>query len=460
MLVGLAVGDALGAPVQFWMSSNAIRYNIEKYKVLHDNHVLPKGVWTDDTSMALCISDSLLECNGYDSYNLMEKFYDWENLGYRCYFNIGYDVGMQTNHAICNYAKSPVVFKGMPREWNAGNGGIMRLAPTIIAAHKAQTLEKTVELAWLSSRETHYSEKAECGAEVLANLLYRALDLKDKKEIVRLDNLYFTSEELRECWLDNEWYVSGRVQSDGECLRDLGGYVMDAITIAIWGFLKASNFEDGMLKVLQLGGDTDTNCAIYGQLAGAFYGFDSIPKYWVSDLYLADEIIELADNLANMKSCPIIMTRFEEDEEYFKTIRKMNIYLDIDGVILGTKSPKEDVEELLTYILDHFPNTTYWLTTHCKYGENRCIECLKGNLPDELLKRMETMIKPTWWCDSKTEAIDMDQDFVWFDDNLFDTERQTLEAFCVQDGFYRMNPKDPSSARQALEFLKSLDTAR
>ena len=138
----------------------------------------------------------------------------------------------------------------------------------------------------------------------------------------------------------------------------------------------------------------------------------------------------------------------------------MNIYLDIDGTILGTASPEADIIELITYILDNFPNSTYWLTTHCKYGENRCAEVLRGRLPDELVNRMATTIQPTDWEILKTEAIDMDQDFVWFDDNLFDTEHQILEAYYVSDGFCKMNPKDSNSARQALEFLKGKCTAR
>lgn len=133
-----------------------------------------------------------------------------------------------------------------------------------------------------------------------------------------------------------------------------------------------------------------------------------------------------------------------------------NIYLDIDGVILGTASPKEDIVALITYIIDNFPNNTYWLTTHCRHGENRCAEWLRGELPDELVDRMETTIKPTNWEALKTEAIDMDQDFIWLDDNLFETERRVLEAYYVLDGFYKMNPKDPEMAKKALAKLRSL----
>ena len=135
----------------------------------------------------------------------------------------------------------------------------------------------------------------------------------------------------------------------------------------------------------------------------------------------------------------------------------MNIYLDIDGVILGTKSPQKDVVKLIKYILKHYPNSTYWLTTHCKGGVNRCAEWLKqSGFPVDLVNEMDKIIKPTDWGVMKTEAIDMDQDFIWFDDSLFETERKTLEAYYVLDGFYRMDPKDPEMAKKALKFLQSL----
>ena len=314
MMIGLVVGDILGAPVQFGVNSQEIRKNIEKLKDFHDNHVLPKGVYTDDTSMTLCLADSLIEKQGYDSYDVMKKYSDWEAHGYRSYFDYGYDVGSQTDNAISVFEKNPIVGKNLRREFNAGNGSIMRLAPTILAAAKRSSLAKIVELAWISGRETHYSEIAEMGTEIFANFLYRALRFRNKKKIVSLDNLTFTSKIFEECFLEFESLFYSRINSNGECLRDLGGYIIDSITIAIWGFIHSKNFEDGMLKILMLGGDTDTNCAIYGQLAGAYYGLRKIPKRWVNNMAISDEaIIELANKLLKMKSCPIIRTRFEED---------------------------------------------------------------------------------------------------------------------------------------------------
>lgn len=138
-----------------------------------------------------------------------------------------------------------------------------------------------------------------------------------------------------------------------------------------------------------------------------------------------------------------------------KKPRKLNIYFDIDGVLLGTASPKRDIIKLLKYVLKNYPNSTYWLTTHCQGEINRTNEVLLHEFPDSLVDQIYATFKPTTWGVLKTEAIDMDSDFVWFDDNLFESERQILEKYLVADGHFRMNPKDSKMAKKALRFLKN-----
>jgi hypothetical protein len=135
-------------------------------------------------------------------------------------------------------------------------------------------------------------------------------------------------------------------------------------------------------------------------------------------------------------------------------MKKLNIYFDIDGVLLGTKSPKRDIIRLLKYCLRKYPNSTYWLTTHCKGGENRTDFALKGEFPDDIVEQIYNTFLPTDWEVLKTEAIDLDSDFIWFDDNLFESEKIILEKYFVLDNFFRMSPKDPKMARKALRFLK------
>ena len=135
----------------------------------------------------------------------------------------------------------------------------------------------------------------------------------------------------------------------------------------------------------------------------------------------------------------------------------MNIYLDIDGVILGTKSPKRDIVRLLKYILKHYSDSTYWLTTHCKDGVNRCAEWLGQNdLPEDLVLKLEQTVKATDWEMLKTEAIDFNQPFVWFDDAPFESERLVLEKNGVSDGCFIMDKRNPKMAKIALKHLKDV----
>ena len=116
----------------------------------------------------------------------------------------------------------------------------------------------------------------------------------------------------------------------------------------------------------------------------------------------------------------------------------LNIYLDIDGVIRGCASPKEDVEKFLWYCLEKYPNSIYWLTTHCNHGINRAPEALQGELSQELVDELARKVKPTDWEVLKTDGID----------------------YYVYDGFFRMNPKDPEMAKKALNHLKNLEQKR
>ena len=131
------------------------------------------------------------------------------------------------------------------------------------------------------------------------------------------------------------------------------------------------------------------------------------------------------------------------------------IYFDIDGVLKGTASPQEDVIALIRYCLDNYGDSLYWLTTNCKGGENQTNFVVFDVFPAELVEEMYQTFKPANWEVLKTDGIDLDSDFVWFDDNLFESEKNVLESYYVLDGFFEMNPKDPEMAKKALLFLKS-----
>jgi ADP-ribosyl-[dinitrogen reductase] hydrolase len=306
MFVGLAIGDALGAPVEFGHTSRDIRRSWDGQ--MHA-HRLPKGYYTDDTAMALCLADSLLEVNGYDSYDVMDRYTRWVREGYRD--SEGFpatDVGSQTRNAIIDYAYDPVVLSSVERSNRAGNGGIMRLAPAVLVMAD-RSIEEAIQLARISSRETHYSDMADAAAEVFGSMLWNALHEEDKHTIANAAD-YSSGLVYDEITSEINRTMSMKSQKS---LRDLNGYAVNAIKIATWGFSNFDTFEKGMEAVIKLGGDTDTNAAIYGQLAGAYYGYDSIPEIWQNDLYKRDEIKQLAGKLLNVETDGIIRTRFQED---------------------------------------------------------------------------------------------------------------------------------------------------
>ena len=300
MLIGLAVGDALGALYEF--SPLPANQEPEMRRVSGTT-----GVWTDDTAMALCLADSLLEKEGYDSYDVMAKYSDWLTKGYRSFYDFGEGIGIQTGKAIQEFIESsPIIPLSRERSTSAGNGTIMRLAPIVIATHK-QPMEDTVKLAQVSARETHYSAESEAGTEIFAAMLRNALKLSDKLQIVNV--IEYVTDAVYSDMLARVLEPTTQTQ-----LTNLGGYVVDALRIAVWAFLEYDDIKDGYSAIIQLDGDTDTNAAIYGQLAGAYYGYETIPAKWRNNLYLGEEIRLLTSKLAEMKACPILQTRFEEDD--------------------------------------------------------------------------------------------------------------------------------------------------
>ena len=350
MLLGLAIGDALGAPVEFLPAPSDYYIMTMKDKIahFHKNHRLAPGAWTDDTSMALCLADSLLACGGYDSYDIMDKFHAWVYDGYRVCPGSPLDAGGQTLRALDDYELCPVVLKGTEKTTSAGNGAIMRLAPVIIAntftdrpivtlqqAYQRGALvidpgdepgeyidlsniRPTLEMAALSARETHDSVAAIAVTEIFAATLYLALHGVSKHNIPALVLRFLTHPESDQFYLEHYDALFGRaiLSKDGHGLTNLGGYIVDSFTIAIWGLLHYPDFKSGMLAVIRLGGDTDTNAAIYGQLAGAYYGASSIPEEWVTGVAESTELLRVADALLAMPACPILRTRFEDDPHF------------------------------------------------------------------------------------------------------------------------------------------------
>lgn len=301
---GLAIGDALGAPVEFMPPGSFPPVTdfapTEKFG-------LEAGQWTDDTIMALCLGEALVAANGYDSWAVMDEYTEWVYQGKHTPKGECFDVGYQVMGAIERYSMLlPVVPSREPRTSAAGNGSLMRLAPmAIVAANSRSTLENSDRLLAVSARETHYSSEAEQATVIFGRLLLACYGGFAKEHVLRATQGVRDTFELVPLLKRVE--ASTPVQA--------GGYVRDSLQAAWWAFLTTASFEECVLRAVNLGHDADTVGAIAGQLAGAFYGDSAIPAAWKEHLWKSEAIERLAEELAVV--APVVRrTRFEDDPEF------------------------------------------------------------------------------------------------------------------------------------------------
>ena len=304
-LVGLAVGDALGTTNEFQPAGS-----FEPITDMVGGGVfdLEPGQWTDDTSMALCLADSLLAQGRYDSFDVMERYDRWRKDGYRSSTGTCFDIGNQVMRSLWDFEVNQRVPRTAQRTTSAGNGAIMRLAPVVIAGFEHREIREIVATAGLSARETHYSVEAEAATEVFAALLVGALLGWAPEHIINV-GWASTGPAFDE--------MAARVISTDPAERaawekDTSGYIVHGLRLAVHGLLDFGSFDEAVLAIANMGGDADTNAAIYGQLGGAHFGVEAIPASWRSTLYQGDEIDALARALVGLRlEAPL--TRFDED---------------------------------------------------------------------------------------------------------------------------------------------------
>ncbi len=273
-LKGLAVGDALGTTLEFKPPGT--------FAPLTDMvgggpFGLEPGQWTDDTSMALCLAESLLECRGFDPRDQLERYVRWHRKGHLSSTGTCFDIGNTVAAALRRFEQTGAPDCGSTHPQAAGNGSIMRLAP--VPLYFARDPSAAVTRAADSSRTTHGAAEAVDACRYLAALIVGALDGASRDEL--LSDNYSPAPGL---W-DAE-PLSPRIAeiASGSFRRrqppDIRGtgYVVQSLEAALWAFDRGSSFRDGALLAVNLGDDADTTGAVYGQLAGAYYGEPGIPR--------------------------------------------------------------------------------------------------------------------------------------------------------------------------------------
>ncbi|MEI6149018.1 MAG: ADP-ribosylglycohydrolase family protein [bacterium] len=293
-LIGLAVCDALGTTLEFKPPGT--------FKPVTDItgggpfHLKP-GQWTDDTSMALCLAESLVEKHGFDAVDQLDRYVRWYRQGYMSCTGTCFDIGGTTRAGLHTFERTRQPFCGSTDPHAAGNGSIMRLAP--VPLFFADKPEEAIARSGDSSRTTHGATVCVDACRYMSGLIVGAVNGVGKDEL--LSELYcpvpgyWQSHPL--CPAIDAIAQGSFKQKEPPAIKG-SGYVVNSLEAALWAFAKGRDFKEGALLAVNLGDDADTTGAVYGQIAGAFYGYVDIPQKWRDIVAESALILRLADSLA------------------------------------------------------------------------------------------------------------------------------------------------------------------
>jgi ADP-ribosyl-[dinitrogen reductase] hydrolase len=306
--LGLAVGDALGVPVEF-RDRSYFRSRPVKEMLGYGTWNQPPGTWSDDSSLAFCLAESLL--NGYDLNDVAKKFIDWRYDGYWGAHHKCFDIGGATRAAILLLKKgeSPL-FSGSIGEDSNGNGSLMRIAPAAFYFSNLNDDEFFQRIKEVSSI-THAHFRSVFSCYVFCKFMIELSRQQDK--ILALQHV---GKDIREFSINKQFnpveinrfqrILDGSIAEANEDSIHGSGYVLHTLEAAIWCFMKTDNYSEAVLKAVNLGDDTDTTACVTGALAGLYYGDQAIPAAWISILARKSDILKLSEDFAEaLKKQPL-----------------------------------------------------------------------------------------------------------------------------------------------------------
>jgi ADP-ribosylglycohydrolase len=292
-LLGLAAGDAVGTTLEFRPPGS---FEPIRDMVGGGPFGLAPGQWTDDTSMALCLAESLVERGGFDLVDQLERYVRWYRQGHLSSKGRCFDIGGTVRDALDRFIATHAPYCGSTSPYSAGNGSLMRLAPVPLCF--AADPRRAMELAGESSRTTHGAATAVDACRYMAGLIVGAVRGAGKEEL--LAERYTPAPgywQERPLAPEIDEVAAGSFQRLDPPTIQGAGYVVRSLEAALWAFHRTDSFAAGCLAAANLGDDADTTAAIYGQLAGAYYGERGIPARWREKLAYRDLIESLAERL-------------------------------------------------------------------------------------------------------------------------------------------------------------------
>ncbi|MEO1996681.1 MAG: ADP-ribosylglycohydrolase family protein [Planctomycetaceae bacterium] len=299
-LLGLAIGDALGAAVEFKPPGTFTPVTTYRGDGPHGLH---PGEWTDDTSMALALADSITH-SGWDLNDQAGRYLAWRNAGTYSVNGTCFDIGMTTNAALKKFADNgDALNSGDRSERASGNGSIMRLAPVPIcyAGWLETDLERLSRYAAESSITTHASPQCLSACRYFALVLAGLINGVSRDDVLAPD--WHPLRELRQIeplHSEVEAVANGSFRNLIPPAIQGSGYVVKSLEAALWAVHDARDFREAVLRAVNLGDDADTTGAVCGQLAGACWGESGIPGDWITGLARQDMLEAALDGLSTM----------------------------------------------------------------------------------------------------------------------------------------------------------------
>ena len=287
-MYGLIVGDALGVPFEF-LSRKALAKNPCVDMVGLGTHKQERGVWSDDSSMALATMDALTYPRDERYYAMMENFVAWLDKG-AFSVNGAFDVGNTCYFAIMSYIQgTPPLQCGEDDEYSNGNGSLMRILPASLFMLAKGEDESLIEQA---GSLTHAHPVSRTACKIYTDIVRAILSGKSKTEMFPITEIY--NHKVFARLTQKSFYNAPESEIKS------GGYVVESLEAALWCFYTTDSYKDCVLKAVNLGDDTDTTAAIAGSLAGLYYGKEGIPEEWLNALGGKDIIQKTIDSFCEV----------------------------------------------------------------------------------------------------------------------------------------------------------------
>ncbi|GBF75800.1 hypothetical protein PA598K_04232 [Paenibacillus sp. 598K] len=304
-LLGLAIGDALGVPVEFRPRAELRERPVREMRG-YGTHHQPPGTWSDDAALTFCLADSL--CGGFDIERIAAASLRWYEEGWWSPHGEVFDIGIATRQALTRLREQgvPAEQAGLADEYSNGNGSLMRILPLVYLL-RGQPLRHKEPYVRAVSSITHSHPRSILGCLIYVELADHLLQGHPPLESYRRMQASVT--EL--CWDEPELATYRRLLAEdirerSEAEIASSGYVVHTLEAALWCLLTSESYEETVLKAVNLGEDTDTTGAVAGGLAGLWYGADAIPGDWLAAVVRRADIESLSGRLSEQLGSSVL----------------------------------------------------------------------------------------------------------------------------------------------------------